>query len=65
MDKEIKTSEAQRRASDKRDKKNRQYKTIRSHRAGGLRYIKEYSTLEDLEDFKKVIKDREFQLREI
>ncbi|MGF0040517.1 hypothetical protein ACQRBF_07015 [Peptoniphilaceae bacterium SGI.131] len=65
MDKEIKTSEAQRKASDKWDKKNRQYKTIRSYRAGGLRYIKEYSTLEDLEDFKKVIKDRERQLREI
>lgn len=59
-----KTSEAQRRASDKWDKKNRQYKTIRSYRSSGIRYISEYSTLEDLEEFKKIINDRELQLKE-
>ena len=57
-----KTSEAQRRASQKWDKENRRYKTIRGYRANGLNYIRNYSTLEDLEEYEKAIDARRLEL---
>lgn len=61
---EYKTSEAQRKASQKWDKENRRYKTIRGYRANGLNYIKKHVTLEDLEDYEKVIAERRKSLIE-
>lgn len=61
---EYKTSEAQRKASQKWDKENRRYKTIRGYRANVLNYIKKHATLEDLEDYEKVIAERRKSLIE-
>lgn len=61
---EYKTSEAQRKASQKWDKENRRYKTIRGYRANGFNYIKNHATLEDLEDYEKVIAERRKSLIE-
>lgn len=60
---EKKTSSAQRRASDKWDKENRKHKTIMSYRNGGKRYILDYASLEDLEEFKALILKREEELK--
>ena len=62
MDKKLKTPEAQRRASDKWDKENRKHKTIMSYKSGGKRYILEYATLEDLEEFEALIAERKKSL---
>lgn len=59
---EYKTSEAQRRASSKWDKENRRYKTIKGYRANGLNYIRNHSTLEDLEEYEKAIDARRLEL---
>lgn len=62
---EHKTSEAQRRASSKWDKENRRYKTIRGYRANGLNFIRNHATLEDLEEFRKIIDEKEKQLKDV
>lgn len=61
---EYKTSEAQRRASQKWDKENRRYKTIRGYRANGLNYIKNYATLEDLDELEILIEERRKTIQE-
>lgn len=58
MKKDLKTSEAQRRASIKYNKENRQHKTIKSYRNGGINYITRYATEEDLLEFEKLIDQR-------
>jgi len=57
-----KTSEAQRRASKKWDEENREYKRIRDYRSKGLKFIKEYSEIEDLKEYEDEIKQRKKEL---
>lgn len=53
-----KTTEAQRQASKRWDEKNKEYKRIRDYRSKGLKFIREYSEMADLEDFEEAIKKR-------
>ena len=53
-----KTSEAQRRATKKWDEVNKSYKRIRDYRSKGLKFIREYSEMDDLEEFEEVIENR-------
>lgn len=61
--KEYKTSEAQRRASKKWDQENRRHKMIRGYRANGINYIKNYATLEDLEEFLIIVNEKMKELK--
>lgn len=61
---ENKTSEAQLRASKKYNKNNREYLKIRDYRSKGLNFIRNYANLEDLEEFRKVIDEKEKQLKD-
>lgn len=54
-----KTSDAQIRASKKWNEKNKEYRRIRDYRSKGLKFIREFASLEELEDFKTAIIDRE------
>lgn len=58
-----KTSEAQLRASKKWNQENKDYKRVRDYRSKGLKFIRDYSNLEDIEEFRKVLKDREDELK--
>ena len=58
-----KTSEAQRRASKKWDEENREYKRIRDYKSKGLKFIREYSKLEDLSEIEDAIKERKKVLK--
>lgn len=57
-----KAREAQRRASAKWDKANRKHKTIMSYRNGGKRFILDYASLEDLEEYMEYISARKKEL---
>lgn len=58
-----KTSEAQRRATKKWDEENKKYKRIRDYRSKGLKFIREYSEMDDLEEFEEVIENRKKLLK--
>lgn len=60
-----KTTEAQRRASQKWDEKNREYKRIKDYRSKGLKFIKEYSEMADLQEYEDEIKQRKKELKNI
>lgn len=51
MTDELKTSDAQRRASSKYNKANREHLRIRDYRSKGLKFIREFSTIEELEEY--------------
>ncbi len=53
-----KTSEAQRRASQKWDKKNKEYKRIKDYRSKGLKFIRDYAEMTDLKEFEEAIEKR-------
>lgn len=59
MEKQLKTSEAQARARDKWDSKNKHNKTKRSYRSGCKNYILKYADQEELEEVKSWIEKAE------
>lgn len=61
---ENKTSQAQLRASKKYNKENRDYLRIRDYRSKGLNFIRNHATLEDLEEFRKIIDEKEKHLQD-
>lgn len=62
---ENKISQAQLRASKKYNKENRDYLRVRDYRSKGLNFIRNHATLEDLEQFRKIIDEKEKQLKDI
>lgn len=57
-----KTSEAQLKASKKWNEKNKDYLRKKNYKSKGIKFIKEYSTLEDLEEFEEIIRIRRGEL---
>ena len=57
-------SEAQKRARDKWNKKNKERKKIIDLRSSCKRYIREFATVDDLQDLQQLINEREKQLTE-
>lgn len=43
-------------------RKNREKLKIQTYRSNGLLYIREHASLEDLKEFKKIIKEKEKEL---
>ncbi len=60
---EGKTSEAQKAASKKYREKNKEKQRITSYRTTTRMYLKNHATLDDLEEFKQLIADREKELK--
>lgn len=58
-----KTSEAQKAASKRYRDKNREKNTIQSYKRSGRKFIRDHATLDDLEEFKQLIADREKELK--
>ncbi len=61
---EKKTSEAQLRANKKWAENNKLKRRIISLRGSARLFIRTYSTLEDLEELKRLVAEREKELRE-
>lgn len=59
MEKQLKTSEAQARARDKWDSRNKHNKTKRSYRSGCKNYILKYADKEELKEVKSWIEEAE------
>lgn len=60
---EGKTSEAQKAASKRYREKNKEKQRVTSYRTTARMYIKSHASLEDLEEFKQLIADREKELK--
>lgn len=58
-----KTSETQARARDKWDAKNKDKKRVYSYRSYSRRFIREMATLDDVAELKRLLADREEQLK--
>ena len=56
------TSEAQKRANKKYREKNKEKEKIGSYRRTARLFIKTYATIEELEEFKEIINEREAKL---
>lgn len=61
---EKKTSEAQLKASRKWEEKNRKKATIASYKRTARSFIRNHAELEDLEELKELIKEREELLKQ-
>lgn len=58
-----KTTEAQRRAAQKWNEKNKEHRKQRDYFAKGKRFIREYATLEELQELKELIAEKEKELK--
>lgn len=57
-------SDAQKRARDKWNKRNKERKKIIDLRSSCKRYIREFATIDDLQDLQQLINERKKQLTE-
>ena len=64
-ERELKTSEAQARARDKWDKKNKENKTKRSYRSGCKNYILKYANQEELKEVKTWVEEAKKNFKKI
>lgn len=61
--KEYKTSPEQLAKNREYKRKNKERLKIQTYRSNGILFIKEYAQLEDLNEFKRIIEDREDELK--
>ncbi len=61
---ENKTSEAQARARDKWNEKNKAKKKVYSYRSYTRKFIKEMATIDDIQEIKQLLAEREQELQE-